>query len=32
MGLLKESEDHWKGAVKPDQVQKHKGGYRQKSR
>jgi hypothetical protein len=32
MGLLKESVDHWKEAVKPDRVRKHKGGSRQKGR
>jgi hypothetical protein len=26
MGTLKESGRHWRSAVKPDQVQKHKGG------
>jgi hypothetical protein len=31
MGLLKESVGRWEGAVKPDRVQKHKGGFRQKA-
>jgi hypothetical protein len=32
MGVLKESVKHQREAVKPDQVQKHKGGRRQKGR
>jgi hypothetical protein len=31
MGLLKESVGHREAAVKPDRVQKHKGGFRQKT-
>jgi hypothetical protein len=32
MGFLKESVEHSREAVKPDRVQKHKGGGRQKDR
>jgi hypothetical protein len=32
MGILKESVERSREAVKPDQVQKHKGGRRQKDR